>query len=76
MSIDWVGECVFWCYDHFFSPGLIILTVVVGGISALGGAKFGREIGELLYDQISTYEEAMPSARKKHLLSENALSVL
>jgi len=57
----------------FFGPGLIILTVV-GGISALAGAKFGRETGKSLYNQISAYEAAMPPERKKQLLSENALS--
>jgi len=59
----------------FFGPGLIILTVV-GGISALGGAEFGRWIGELLYERISVYETALPSERKKQLLSDAALSVL
>lgn len=52
-----------------FGPGLIILTIA-GGISALTGAKFGRWIGELLYEQISAYEAAMPPERKKQLLSE------
>ncbi len=59
----------------FFGPGLIILTVV-GGVSALTGAKFGREIGKSLYEQISAYEAAMPPERKKQLLSESALSAL
>ncbi len=59
----------------FLGPGLIILTVA-GGVGALAGAKGGRELGKLLYDQISTYEAAMLSERKKQLLSENALSVL
>jgi len=58
-----------------FAPGLIILTVV-GGVSALGGAEFGRWVGELLYERISAYETAMPSERKKQLLSDAALSVL
>ncbi len=58
-----------------FGPGLIILTVA-GGISALLGAKFGREIGKQLYDQISAYEMAIPSERKKQLLSDAALSAL
>ncbi|MCF6324749.1 MAG: hypothetical protein L3J89_10600 [Gammaproteobacteria bacterium] len=59
----------------FFGPGLIVLTVV-GGVSALAGAKGGRWVGELLYEQISAYEVAMPSQRKKQLLSEAALSAL
>ena len=59
----------------FFGPGLIILTVV-GGVSALLGAKGGRELGKLLYEQISGYEAAMPPERKKQLLSESALSAL
>ena len=59
----------------FFGPGLIILTVV-GGVSALVGAKFGREIGKSLYEQISVYETAMPLERKLPLLSESALSAL
>jgi len=53
----------------FFGPGLIILTLV-GGTSALLGAKGGRWIGELLYEQVSNYEIAMPFERKKQLLSE------
>ena len=59
----------------FFGPGLIILTVV-GGVSALLGAKSGRELGKSLYEQISAYEAAMPPERKKQLLSESALSAL
>ncbi|MBL1260521.1 MAG: hypothetical protein COB33_008320 [Thiotrichaceae bacterium] len=59
----------------FIGPGLVILTVA-GGVGALTGAKGGRWIGELLYDQISAYEAALPPERKKQLLSENALSVL
>ncbi|MCF6323451.1 MAG: hypothetical protein L3J89_03860 [Gammaproteobacteria bacterium] len=59
----------------FLGPGLIILAVA-GGIGALVGAELGREIGKQLYDQISTYEAAMPSKRKKQLLSEATLSVL
>ncbi|MCF6363135.1 MAG: hypothetical protein L3J88_07285 [Gammaproteobacteria bacterium] len=53
----------------FLGSGLIILTVV-GGVSALAGAEFGRWIGESFYEQISAYEAAMPSERKKQLLSE------
>ena len=59
----------------FFGPGLIILTVV-GGVSALAGAKFGREIGKSLYEQISAYEAAILPERKTQLLSESALSAL
>ncbi len=53
----------------FLGSGLIILTVA-GGVSALAGAEFGRWIGESFYEQISAYEAAMPSERKKQLLSE------
>jgi len=53
----------------FIGPGLIFLTVA-GGVSALLGAEGGRELGKWLYKQISTYEAAMPSERKKQLLSE------
>ncbi|MCF6324747.1 MAG: hypothetical protein L3J89_10590, partial [Gammaproteobacteria bacterium] len=53
----------------FAGPGLILLTVV-GGVSALLGAEGGREVGKWLYEQISTYEAAMPFERKKQLLSE------
>jgi len=59
----------------FFGPGLIVLTVI-GGVSALAGAKFGREIGKSLYEQISAYEMVLPVERKKQLMSENALSAL
>ena len=59
----------------FLGPGLIILTVA-GGIGALTGAKLGRSLGRRVYDQISTYEAAMPPERKKQLLSDAALSVL
>ncbi|MCF6324753.1 MAG: hypothetical protein L3J89_10620 [Gammaproteobacteria bacterium] len=59
----------------FIGPGLIILTVA-GGVSALAGAKGGRKIGKLLYEQISVYEAAMPAERKKQLLSEATLSAL
>jgi len=59
----------------FFGPGLIILTVV-GGVSALAGAKLGRGIGRRLYEQISAYEAAIPPERKKQLLSDATLSVL
>ncbi len=62
-------------FTVFFGPGLIVLTVV-GGISALAGAEGGRELGKFLYEQISDYESAMPSERKKQLLSESALSAL
>ncbi len=59
----------------FFGPGLIILTVV-GGVGALLGAKGGRELGKLLYEQVSAYEAALPLERKKQLLSESVLSAL
>ena len=59
----------------FLGSGLIILTVA-GGIGALLGAEAGRELGRRLYDHISTYEAAMPSERKKQILSDVALSVL
>ncbi|MCF6324751.1 MAG: hypothetical protein L3J89_10610 [Gammaproteobacteria bacterium] len=59
----------------FFGPGLIILTVV-GGISALAGAKGGRELGKLLYEQISAYEVAVPPERKKQFFSERTLNAL
>jgi len=62
-------------FTVFFGPGLIVLTVV-GGISALAGAEGGRELGKFFYEQISDYESAMPSERKKQLLSESALSAL
>jgi len=70
-----VGIAAAGVFTAFFGPGLIILTVV-GGISALAGAKLGREIGKSLYEQISAYEAAMPPERKKQLLSESALSAL
>jgi len=57
----------------FFGPGLIVLTVV-GGVSALIGAKGGRELGKALYEQISAYEMALPTERKKQLMSQSALS--
>ncbi len=53
----------------FLGPGLIIFTVA-GGIGALVGAKFGRDLGELLYEQISAYEAAIPPKRKRQLLSQ------
>ncbi|MCF6336729.1 MAG: hypothetical protein L3J84_02075 [Gammaproteobacteria bacterium] len=59
----------------FLGPGLLILTVA-GGVGALLGAEGGRWIGELLYEQISTYEAAVPPERKKQLLSDAVLSVL
>ncbi len=59
----------------FLASGLIILAVA-GGIGALVGAEGGRWIGELIYEQISGYEAAMPAERKKQLLSESALSAL
>ncbi len=62
-------------FTVFFGPGLIILTVV-GGMSALAGAKLGRDFGKSLYEQISAYESAMPPERKTQLLSESALSAL
>ncbi|MBL1260523.1 MAG: hypothetical protein COB33_008330 [Thiotrichaceae bacterium] len=62
-------------FTVFFGPGLIILTVV-GGVSALAGAKFGRDFGKSLYEQISAYESVMPPERKTKLLSESALSTL
>ncbi len=65
-----------WAFATAFpGPGLNILTVA-GGIGALVGAELGREIGKRLYDQISAYEVAMPSQRKKQLLSDAALSAL
>ncbi len=38
--------------------------------------SMGRWIGEILYEQVSTYEAAIPLERKKQLLSEAVLSAL